>query len=184
MLSPDGPICSPACSPVCVCTPCPQVLLISARNALLSRRVLSGHAAPDTLKRFIRLAFGAAAATGKPGTCPSPEALTSAANAMLDDSGILDLEYKIMNFLAVNAVNVKRLAMLDDVLRLVGEVGNVAASARACLGARAEEVKAAAEGMREEVDSTLSAFDAVMADADAVQVEVGGEVRYLRRERR
>ncbi len=37
----------------------PQVLLLSARNALLSRLVLSGRASPDALKKFSRLAFGA-----------------------------------------------------------------------------------------------------------------------------
>lgn len=36
-----------------------QVLLLSARNALLSRLVLGGRASPDALKKFSRLAFGA-----------------------------------------------------------------------------------------------------------------------------
>jgi hypothetical protein len=39
--------------------PCRQVLLLSARDALLARQVLSGRAGPDTLRRFSRLAFGA-----------------------------------------------------------------------------------------------------------------------------
>lgn len=35
-----------------------QVLLLSARNALLARQVLAGRSGPDATKRFCRLAFG------------------------------------------------------------------------------------------------------------------------------
>ena len=50
--SPPTPLTS-AC-PCCV----RQVLLLSARNALLSRLMLAGCAGPDATRRFMRLAFG------------------------------------------------------------------------------------------------------------------------------
>lgn len=43
-----------------------QVLLVSARDALLARLVLAGRAGPEEERRFLRLAFGARAAMRRP----------------------------------------------------------------------------------------------------------------------
>lgn len=66
-------------------------MLISARNALLSRLVLSGRASPEARARFAALAFGRFA---DPGSLTEAQ-MTGAANALLADSGLLDLENQV-----------------------------------------------------------------------------------------
>jgi hypothetical protein len=58
----------------------PQVLLVSARDALLSRLVLAGGAPPEEERRFMRIAFGSRA-TGRP---PGAAAVRQAAGEMLE----------------------------------------------------------------------------------------------------
>jgi hypothetical protein len=68
-----------------------QIVLISARNALLSRLILSGRASPEARARFSTLAFGRFADP----SLLSEAQLVGAANALLADSGILDLEAQV-----------------------------------------------------------------------------------------
>jgi hypothetical protein len=68
-----------------------QIVLISARNALLSRLILSGRASPEARARFATLAFGRFADPA----LLSEAQLVGAANALLADSGILDLEAQV-----------------------------------------------------------------------------------------
>ena len=48
------------------CCPRPQVLLLSAQDAMLSRLVLRGAAGPEERARFGKLAFGARRAAATP----------------------------------------------------------------------------------------------------------------------
>jgi hypothetical protein len=70
-----------------------QVLLLSARNALLARLVLSGAADPDARARFAQLAFGRFC---KPDRIPS-EQMAEAAHEVLAESGILELEAQVID---------------------------------------------------------------------------------------
>lgn len=121
--------------------PCPphtrtmQVLLLSARDALLSRLILSGRSDPANTQRFCRVAFGAY--NPKPrGKQPPPQApdalpgsggraveeLRAAAAGLLEGSGVPELEERVLGFLCEAAAGVKLMATLDDTGRLLAEV--------------------------------------------------------------
>lgn len=98
-----------------------QVLLLSARNALLSRLVLAGRADPANSQRFARVAFG----SFNPRTAGSrsAELVKSAAADMLQGSGVPELEERVLGFLFESAAGLKLMAILDDMGRLMNEVG-------------------------------------------------------------
>jgi hypothetical protein len=101
-----------------------QVLIASARDALLSRLILSGRASPDATTRFARAAFGPVGARGVlgQGVGPRGEALRAAARDMLAGSGVPELEGRVLGFLYDNAAGLKLMATLDDAGRLLAEV--------------------------------------------------------------
>ncbi|KAG1654245.1 hypothetical protein FOA52_005800 [Chlamydomonas sp. UWO 241] len=173
-----------------------QVVLISARNALASRLVLSGRAGDDTLGRFLNLAFGAFGAAmvrrsagGRGGATPATaaetaaaigqEQVTAAAHAVLEDSGVLDLEQRVLAYIYAHGGAVKLMATVDDIGRLLGEVRNVAALCRGCLQSSAESLAARADAMRCQLSSAMGTFDEVMTDAGKVADEVVDEVRTM-----
>lgn len=96
-----------------------QVVLLSARNALLSRLTLAPTPpSEDAARRFTAVAFGTSACRrGAPKI--SAADTDAAATAMLEDSGILDLESKVLGFLFSHAGAVKLMAGLDDVVQLL-----------------------------------------------------------------
>ncbi|KAF5828209.1 hypothetical protein DUNSADRAFT_18021 [Dunaliella salina] len=156
-----------------------QVLLLSARNALLSRRVLcdgwpkpgdasaaaaGGPAAAETRARFAQLAFGRFASPD----AISPEAAVAAAHALLEDSGVPELEAQVLAHLYNHSGSVKQLALVDDLGRLLAEVRNMSASCAGALSAGAESLEARTRALREELTTTLQAFDGVHAHADAI----------------
>lgn len=99
-----------------------QVLLLSARNALLSRLVLAGRADPANTQRFSRIAFGSFNPRSSNGG-RSTELLHAAAEDMLQGSGVPELEERVLGFLFEAAAGVKLMAVLDDAGRLLTEVG-------------------------------------------------------------
>jgi hypothetical protein len=105
------------------------VLLLSARNALLSRLVLSGRSEAANTQRFCRIAFGAynpysgSGASGVPGAGGRPaEVLAAAATGLLGASGLPQLEERVLGYLCEAAGGVKLMAALDDTGRLLAEV--------------------------------------------------------------
>uniref|UniRef100_A0A7S3R370 Dynamin N-terminal domain-containing protein n=1 Tax=Dunaliella tertiolecta TaxID=3047 RepID=A0A7S3R370_DUNTE len=166
-----------------------QVLLLSARNALLSRRVLcdgwpkpgdasaaaaaGGPAAAETRARFAQLAFGRFASPD----AISPEAAVAAAHALLEDSGVPELEAQVLAHLYNHSGSVKQLALVDDLGRLLAEVRNMSASCASALSAGAESLEARTRALREELTTTLQAFDGVHTHADAITTGVTSEVR-------
>lgn len=76
--------------------PC-QVLLISAREALLSRLYLLGHASDRDRAALILRAFGR---FGQP---PTQDQLLDAATRMLQASGVPELESTVLSFLYTKA---------------------------------------------------------------------------------
>ena len=93
-----------------------QVLLVSAQQALLSRLVLQGKADKDVVMRFGRLAFGSRA---KKFTSQEHRA---AAEEMLTDSGLADLEETVLAFLYAHSGSLKLLSLLDDIVRMLQQV--------------------------------------------------------------
>eukprot|EP00775_Hariotina_reticulata_P005529 gene5529-5763_t len=114
-----------------------QVLLLSARNALLARLVLAGRADAGNTQRFCRIAFGnfstlrssSAGSTSATGG-RSPALVAAAASDMLDSSGVPDLEERVLGFLFEAAAGVKLVATLDDLGRLLTEESSSGSSTR------------------------------------------------------
>ena len=93
-----------------------QVLLISAQQALLSRLVLQGKPDKDVALRFGRLAFGSRAKKF------STREHKQAAEEMLADSGLAELEETVLAFLYAHSGSLKLLALLDDIVRMLQQV--------------------------------------------------------------
>ena len=104
-----------------------QVLLVSARDALLARLVQRNKASPRDLERFRTLAFG------RKSKARSTEEMQAAATAMFEDSGLAGLEDKIFTYLYSQSAPLKLLATIDDSARLLHQV--LAAAAAAAVGA-------------------------------------------------
>ncbi|KAG2498988.1 hypothetical protein HYH03_003174 [Edaphochlamys debaryana] len=183
--SPSGTASGAAPPPPPFCLHPDQVLLLSARNALLARLVLSGRASADVTRRFSRLAFGAfgmgmggmGVARGGAAAGPTPEQLRAAAGCLLEGSGLPDLEERVLAFLGAHAASVKMLATADDATRLLSEVRNVALTCRSCLLRTVEALRAESEAIRDELCAAQCAFEEVRERADAVQAQVVAEIR-------
>ena len=93
-----------------------QVLLVSAQHALLSRLVLQGNGDKDIALRFGRLAFGSRARSFP------PHEYRAAAEEMLADSGLAELEQTVLAFLYAHSGSLKLLALLDDIVRMLQQV--------------------------------------------------------------
>lgn len=78
------------------------MLLLSARNALMSRLVLTNRADSSTLARFARIAFGSFAGRGRSALKAADESYRNAAKDMLEASGVLELEERVLTFLYAN----------------------------------------------------------------------------------
>jgi hypothetical protein len=109
----------PTCAATCL-FPCLQVLLLSARNALLSRLVLAGRADAANSQRFARVAFGSF--NPRIASNRSAELVKAAAEDMLQGSGVPELEERVLGFLFEAAAGLKLVAILDDMGRLMNEV--------------------------------------------------------------
>ena len=92
------------------------MLLLSAQQALLSRLVLEAKADQDSLSRFGRLAFGSRAHKY------SHSDYLEAAEEMQIDSGLAALEETVLGFLYAHSGNLKLLALLDDLTRMLQQV--------------------------------------------------------------
>lgn len=114
----------------------PQVLLLSARDALLSRLILNNRSDPANTQRFCRVAFGAynPRARNAPAGSATPsnslagaggrslDELRAAAGGLLEGSGVPELEERVLGYLCEAAGGVKLVALLDDTDRLLTEV--------------------------------------------------------------
>lgn len=79
-------------------------------------------------------------------------------------------------YVDVCSASLKQLATLDDIGRLLLEIGNVAASCRAALERGADALGARADALRAELAATLTEFDVVMDGTQDLQTEVTDEV--------
>lgn len=118
------------------------MLLLSARDALLSRLILNNRSDPANTQRFCRVAFGAynptrprarnapAASSATPSNSlagaggRSLDELRAAAGGLLEGSGVPELEERVLGYLCEAAGGVKLVALLDDTDRLLTEVGS------------------------------------------------------------
>lgn len=148
-----------------------QVMLISARDALLARTVLNATASEDAQKRFIRLAFG----FGAPSI--TPEQIMAAAHGMLQESGILDLESRVLAHLYAHSAAVKLLATADDAVRLLQGMSNVAVSNKRALETGMAQLETQAVELRQKLAETLQQFDDVQEVASTMHAEVTDEIR-------
>ena len=89
---------------------------MSAQQALLSRLVLQGKGDKETRLRFGKLAFGSRAHVF------SAEQHHQAAQEMLGESGLAELEDRVLAFLYAHSGGLKLLALLDDIVRMLAQV--------------------------------------------------------------
>lgn len=84
---------------------------------MLSRLILRNKADSEERLRFGKLAFGSRRAQSTP-----KEEYVAAAKEMLAESGLEELESKVLGFLYGNSGNLKLLSVLDDTSRLLHQV--------------------------------------------------------------
>ncbi|DBA78877.1 hypothetical protein WJX77_008617 [Trebouxia sp. C0004] len=148
-----------------------QVLLLSAQQALLSRLVLQGKADRDINMRFGRLAFGSRARKF------SEREHKQAAEEMLTDSGLAELEERVLAFLYAHSGSLKLLALLDDVVRMLSQIKNVAAASNVALQHDVASLKRETEEMQSKLERSLQSFETVQQEAQSVEGEVVDEVQ-------
>ncbi|DBA79311.1 TPA: hypothetical protein ACH3X2_007790 [Trebouxia sp. C0005] len=148
-----------------------NVVLLSAQQALLSRLVLQGKADKDINMRFGRLAFGSRARKF------SEREHKQAAEDMLTDSGLAELEERVLAFLYAHSGSLKLLALLDDVTRMLSQIKNVAAASNAALQHDVASLKRETAEMQSKLERSLQSFDTVQQQAQAVEGEVVDEVQ-------
>ena len=113
-----------------------QVLLVSAQDALLARLILHGKATQAERNQFGLKAWGASWARSKR---PKSEAeYVEQAQNMLEDSRLPELEDRLFSYLYNNAGGLRLVAMLDNISRLVNEVGICSGEDRLVLTSFAE----------------------------------------------
>ncbi|CAL8468472.1 g8012 [Coccomyxa elongata] len=149
-----------------------QVLLLSAQDAMLSRLILRNKAGTEERLRFGKLAFGSRRAQSTP-----DEEYIAAANDMLAESGLEQLESKVLSFLYSHSGGLKLLSVLDDTSRLLHQVRNVATATNAALQQDVQTLQEEAEKLQNELEDVLSQFDSVQQEADQIEQEVVDEVR-------
>ncbi len=93
------------------------MLLLSAQDAMLSRLILRNTAGTEERLRFGKLAFGNRRAQSTP-----DEEYIAAAKDMLAESGLEQLETKVLSFLYSHSGGLKLLSVLDDTARLLHQV--------------------------------------------------------------
>ncbi|GFH20932.1 uncharacterized protein HaLaN_18140, partial [Haematococcus lacustris] len=138
------------------------VVLVSARNALLSRCILRGNASPEARAQFLALAFGAFANQA----LITEDSMRAAARALLADSGVLDLESQVLGHLWVHGSKVKQLALADDLDRLLAEVHGVSITCHAALTASCQALAQRSTELQEHLDATSAAVKATTQHAD------------------
>lgn len=94
-----------------------QVLLVSARDALLARLVLTNKATQRELEKFRTLAFGRRSVPRSQGQ------MLAAAEEMFADSGLAGLENSIFAFLYSHSAPLKLMSVVDGAARLLHQVG-------------------------------------------------------------
>ena len=160
-----------------------QVLLVSARDALLARLALAGRsgAGGDAAERLAAAAFGPVGARALARQPPAArrEACRLAAVDMLEASGVPELEARVLSFLEANAGGLKLVAALDDAGRLLSEVHNAAAACAASLASDAAALAASRDALAAEFGDAVGEFDGVARAAEALEVEVVDEVREV-----
>ncbi|KAK9809277.1 hypothetical protein WJX73_000125 [Symbiochloris irregularis] len=148
-----------------------QVILVSARDALLSRLVLGDKANKTDLTRFRQLAFGRRA------SAKSDEQMRAKADEMLQDSGVLELERRIFSFLYGHSAPLKLLSCIDDCERLLHQVQNVALASHASLQADMSTLQATISRLQGELGSVLGEFSTLQDEAQQIEGVVVDEVQ-------
>ncbi|KAL3150332.1 hypothetical protein ABBQ32_000177 [Trebouxia sp. C0010 RCD-2024] len=148
-----------------------QVLLVSAQHALLSRLVLQGNSDKDLALRFGRLAFGSRARSFP------PHEYKAAAQEMLADSGLAELEQTVLAFLYAHSGSLKLLALLDDIVRMLQQIKNVAAASNAALQHDVAFLQRETLELQSKLERSLQSFDTIQQEAQAVEGEVIDEVQ-------
>eukprot|EP00803_Ostreobium_quekettii_P005240 evm.model.scf_2315.3 EVM.evm.TU.scf_2315.3 scf_2315:7686-14973(+) len=149
-----------------------QILLISANNALLSRLVLDTNANQEMRTKFGHLVFGP-----QYGIKIAQDEWRTCAERMLEDSGIQQVEEQVFGFLHSHSSLVSLLSLLDDVTRLLQEVGNVVASYKASLSCTLDDLTMYMERLKAQLDTTIMEFDAAKIGLQKIEDDVTSMVQ-------
>lgn len=152
-----------------------EVLLVSAQDALLSRLMLRPNpvSSGKTWQRFCTKAFGVYGYR----KARLAADLSSAAQAMLSNSGIAKVEEQVLQSLYTRAGPLKLMAIVDDTHRMLSKMVNTAAVNGAALQKDAEVLRTETAALQEQLTKTLSRFDDVQDQSQSLEGEVVDEVR-------
>lgn len=100
------------------------------------------------------------------------------AERMLENSGIQRLEENVLSFLYNQSSAVKTIALVDDLVKLLQELGNVASLFRAALSRNLGEMQLSIDRLKEELDSTMMDFDATKSGLQKIEDDMTTKVRY------
>eukprot|EP00854_Cymbomonas_tetramitiformis_P007094 gene7094-8463_t len=145
-----------------------RVLVLSARHALCARLVMSSATVtPARLKSCARLAFGEVGSRHA-----TPEMTQSAAEEMLQQSGIEQLEQTVLSFLYEHIGWLHLMASSDDMCHHLQQVQNISGACHVALMKDATEVEREMDVLRARFATTMERFAAVQGMADRLEHEV------------
>ncbi|KAK3237427.1 hypothetical protein CYMTET_52497 [Cymbomonas tetramitiformis] len=145
-----------------------RVLVLSARHALCARLVMSSATiTPARLKSCARLAFGEVGSRHA-----TPEMTQSAAEEMLQRSGIEQLEQTVLGFLYEHSGWLHLMASTDDMCHHLQQVHNVCGACHVALRKDATEVEREMDVLRARFATTMERFATVQGMADRLEHEV------------
>ncbi|GMH36648.1 hypothetical protein BSKO_04521 [Bryopsis sp. KO-2023] len=144
-----------------------QILLVSANNALLSRLIITDKADDETRTKFGRLAFGMEFER-----VMEKREWKARAERMLENSGIPLLETQVLSFLYAHSGVLKQLSLLDDEMKVLQEVGNVANSFKGALSRSLGDMRAGMDRLKNQLDNTMMEFDVAKAGLLRIEEDV------------
>eukprot|EP00191_Tetraselmis_sp_GSL018_P003015 CAMPEP_0177597860 /NCGR_PEP_ID=MMETSP0419_2-20121207/11969_1 /TAXON_ID=582737 /ORGANISM="Tetraselmis sp., Strain GSL018" /LENGTH=425 /DNA_ID=CAMNT_0019090123 /DNA_START=455 /DNA_END=1728 /DNA_ORIENTATION=+ len=148
-----------------------QVMVISAKHALYSRLLLSGDATEEDVDTFARIAFGSIGGKQK-----TREDCRHAAPELLAESGIPEVEDRILNFLYRNAGRLQMLGTLDDMGRHIGQIHNAAIAREAALRQESAELSDHIALMISKLEDVTKRFNEIQQTTVEAEANVSDEV--------
>ena len=148
-----------------------HVMLMSAKTALYSRMVMSGTADEQQMQTFAKLAFGAYGSKKK-----TPEECMEAAPVLMEESGMEEVEERLLTFLYSHSGRIQLLGTLDDVSRHISRVWNTLAASEAALKKDFNELKERVAGMTRQLETVQGRFGEVTARTAELESAVTDDI--------
>mmetsp|Transcript_6724 Transcript_6724/g.18809 ORF Transcript_6724/g.18809 Transcript_6724/m.18809 type:complete len:1043 (-) Transcript_6724:248-3376(-) len=148
-----------------------QVLLISAKTGLYSRMIMLDRATAEHRNEFAKIAFGMAG--WRKATLPQ---MKEAAPSLFEDSGISEVEDRLLKFLYSFAGRLQMLGSLDDISRHLSRVINSVSASHAALAHDYDTLSAKVAGMTHQLECVKQRFREVQSMTDTMEADVTDEI--------